>query len=615
MKYFRITIIALMAMLCLSAGTKAQETTEGQIAFAYAEGKAYIGTSKAETYNVAIHIADANLVGTRILGLRIPMRSGADVSEISGWLTSELKVQSKKNVVDGQEKSAQLSDLKNGFIDLTFDTPYTLTADGIYAGYTFTVNTKENEASLSPLTVGAQTTEDAFWLFTSKTYMKWKAYGEKMECSSALQVILQGENIHTNAVQVVSVSPINVKVGEASTTTVTVANHGSAGIRTLNMKYEVNGQQLERTMTLSPTVKALYGAQATLKLNVPSLPQQDTYEIRVTAAEVNGQDNSDPGATGIGYAYAYNLLPTHRAVLEEYTGTWCGWCPRGFVGMEEMGRLFPDDFIGIAYHNQDPMAFTTDYPSPITGFPSAWLDRVRQTDAYYGDASSGFGIDKAWQKQCETLAPADIEVQAAWTDEAQTQIHAVATVTFPLDVFDCPYQIGYVLLADGLTGDGSSWSQANYYSGGSGWGAPMEMFVKADAHVDGLTFNDVIVDRSGKAGIEGSLPNAVTGGQPVAHSFDFNVSRNAIIQDKNQLRVVALLIDAATGAIVNANKTKTIQADASAVTAPHSEAPIERIDYFDLTGRRITLPHQGILLQQTRRADGSVVTTKRARGK
>ena len=68
-----------------------------------------------------------------------------------------------------------------------------------------------------------------------------------------------------------------------------------------------------------------------------------------------------------------NLTTQHRPLIEEYTGTWCGWCPRGFTGMEMLRETFGEDFIGVAIHNQDPMAVltTSQYPSNIQGFPSA----------------------------------------------------------------------------------------------------------------------------------------------------------------------------------------------------------------------------------------------------
>ncbi len=599
-------------LLVASVAAKGQNLEEGQIAFAYTGAESAYGTNKAETYNVAIHLHDAALVGAQVVGLRIPMNAKTDASDITGWLTSELKVQSKKNVVDGQEKTVSLDDVRSGFIDLTFDTPYTLTADGIYAGYTFTVNSKEDDASKAPVAVGPYVNDDAFYFFTNKTFMKWKAYGQQLECASALQVVLSGGNIASDAVGVSSVADVNIQTGQPTKTKVTVVNHGYNGVKSFECTYTLDGQTFTRSVKPSPAVKSIFGARYSFDITIPAMERQAPYPLDFTVTKVNDADNADPDASIRSHVYAFNVMPKHRAVLEEYTGTWCGWCPRGFVGMEEMNRLYPEDFIGIAYHNNDAMAWPGDYPSHVSSFPAAWLDRVAQTDAYSGDSGTNrFAIDKTWLKRCEALAPADIDVVAAWTDETHNVLRAVASVTSPLPVPDCKYQLCYILVADSLSGSGSRWTQSNYYSGASGWGTEMEFFCKADKQVEGLVFNDVIVARSSKSGIEGSLPRVLEAETTVHHTYDFDISRNSIIQDRSALRVVALLIDPQTGAILNANKTSTLLEDLSAVTAPQTEAPIESIRYFDLAGRRITLPRKGVVLEQTRRRDGSVQTAKR----
>lgn len=67
-------------------------------------------------------------------------------------------------------------------------------------------------------------------------------------------------------------------------------------------------------------------------------------------------------------------------LAEEATGTWCTWCPRGAVFMAKMKEDYPDDFIGIAVHNQDPMTLTsyntglTNLPG-FSGFPSVVVRR------------------------------------------------------------------------------------------------------------------------------------------------------------------------------------------------------------------------------------------------
>lgn len=66
------------------------------------------------------------------------------------------------------------------------------------------------------------------------------------------------------------------------------------------------------------------------------------------------------------------------AVIEDYTGAWCGWCPRVAYGIEQV-EAATNFSIPVAIHNGDTMSnsFTSQMESSfsITGFPTAYLDR------------------------------------------------------------------------------------------------------------------------------------------------------------------------------------------------------------------------------------------------
>lgn len=67
---------------------------------------------------------------------------------------------------------------------------------------------------------------------------------------------------------------------------------------------------------------------------------------------------------------------TKRVLIEEGTGTWCNWCPRGTVYGEQM--IYDYDVIFIAIHMGDVMESTPDYAAAttITGLPNGNVDRA-----------------------------------------------------------------------------------------------------------------------------------------------------------------------------------------------------------------------------------------------
>lgn len=42
-----------------------------------------------------------------------------------------------------------------------------------------------------------------------------------------------------------------------------------------------------------------------------------------------------------------------RVLLEQFTGSWCGWCVDGSYVMELLEEDYPDTFIGCKIHNGD----------------------------------------------------------------------------------------------------------------------------------------------------------------------------------------------------------------------------------------------------------------------
>ena len=317
------------------------------------------------------------------------------------------------------------------------------------------------------------------------------------------------------------------------------------------------------------------------------------------------------------------FVPETKAVLEEGTGMWCGYCPRGFVGLELMNEKYPDLFVGVSYHNGDILEImsSTEFPSDVPGFPDAWLDRVHETDAYHGDDYSGYGfaLDDVYLARSAEIAPASVDVTAEWADDAQQTINVTGTVTFIKDVTGVDYRMAYILVADDLHGEGQNWLQSNYFSGDTNYAESegMDVFVNGGSSVAGLHYNDVAVLTSDIKGIAGSLPSDFKTAAPETCTYQFNVadavntSGENIIQDKSKLRVVAVLVDAATGEVLNSNKCNVGGQGGTGIAATLSQkGEIESVEYFDASGRRVSSPSNGLYIKSVKYSDGSVRTSK-----
>ena len=612
MKHKLHYILAAALAFAVQSAALAQQN---ELTYSLGDAEVEYGTGgkNAETYDVALRLNDAGLVGLQVKAVQIAFPSTDNLSNARAWLTKELPAISSSKM-GTPDITTKAFDIATDFTEVVFDEPYTITDEGVYVGYSFDVAKVTTAAR--PVLTTRYTSPDGFYIHTTKIYRTaWRSLYPNAG-QLAIKVVLAGEGVKGNAAVVSYVPEINVKTGEVTPITFEVTNQGNKGISSIDYSYEVAGQTYNGHADIS--VPAVYGRVADVATQLPAISEKGSYNLNITINSVNGQPNEATDASLSAIVSAYNIIPKHRAVLEEYTGTWCGYCPRGFVGLEEMNRLFPDDFIGISYHNGDPMEITSDFPSNVTGFPDAWIDRYYQTDAYCGDSEYGlFGIDKTWQQCCEVFAPANVDVESTWTDD--NTLTATAFVTFPVDRDDCPYEVGFVLTHDGMTGTESGWTQANYYSGETGWPASMDMFTEGSSKMSGLVFNDVLVARSGKAGIEGSLSAPIEADVAKECTYAFNMdqvvntSGSSLVQDKSKLRVIALLIEKESGRIINANKAMAGQSSTTTgidQPATSAEEVVVATVYYDLQGRRISMPQNGLFIKCQTLKNGQVRVVK-----
>ncbi len=271
------------------------------------------------------------------------------------------------------------------------------------------------------------------------------------------------------------------------------------------------------------------------------------HNITVTITAVNGNADADTSNNVASFkTYTVSQAVERAVVVEEGTGTWCGYCPRGIVAMEYMydnPSLFPN-FIGIAVHNSDPMTVAAyDSGLGFSGFPGSAVNRlvsdIPVTQDIWTDYYNSFSA---------LLPPADIELTAQY-DNATRELVATVNSTFYTNISNADYRYALVVVEDDVSGTGEGWSQSNYYAGGQ-MGA-MGGFENKPSSVSDIEYDRVARALiGGFAGEAGSVPAQITDG--LAHSYDFTYTIPADI-NVEEASVVALLINNA-GAIVNATE-------------------------------------------------------------
>ena len=579
--------------------------TDNRIGYGFYTGEEQVSTvtnnSKAETYDVAIHLNDPAMVGTAIESITFPLQTTEGVSDLQVFLTSQLRVENGKNAADLAVKA--VTPTEAGFVTVTLDKPYLIPEGGVYVGYSMTVNDASSEENAQPIAIISQQNEGGFYLHTSDGFLKWLDVAEGFGGSSLIQVQLAGSAIKANAVAVNDVAQQYVMTGQAVSIPVTVVNHGAKGIQSFDVIYNVAGQ--DGSQHVDATVDGFFGKSTSFDLNIPAIAEKGNYELVVKVDKVNGVNNEDAYSSATIPVVALNSVPKKRTLLEEYTGLWCQWCPRGYVGLEKLAELYPDDYVLVSYHNGDDMEImpSSNFPSPVAGFPDAWMDRTTEVDAYYGSGNKEFGIADDMAASNKQFGQANIAISSKLNQRSNT-VNIEAQVIFPYQLTDGNFAVEFMLTEDGLKGD--SWVQSNAYANGSqGYPLYMDTFSQATGGVSGLTFNDVLVMASELLGGADATITTAEADAPVNVKYNFNLadamtlSGAPIIQNTENLKVIALLIDKSTGAVVNANKAKIGTTTGISIVEVRNNST-ENVCY-DLAGRRIAQPAKGLYIVNGRK--------------
>jgi hypothetical protein len=588
----------------------------GQVVYNLApEASSTFGTAKTETYDVAVRLTNAGFIGKKISAVEIPVKESSYVSDYSVFLTKTLKLKSRKNDPDIVNVSVEPVD---GKLVVKFDEPYTITDEGVYIGYSFSAKKDEEK----PL-IGAYTSSAEFYIHTSRTYYSWMnktSYG----FVPTMSVTLDGD-FYENAASISFKGDALGLIGKESPIATLISNFGSSPIASVDVAYEYASEAGTVHVDLDEAIPAEFAKSQVVEVALPASQVKGEQDLTLTVTKVNGSENKNEYKSVTGLLRFCSFVPKHRPVMEEYTGTWCGWCPRGFAAMQYMNERYPD-FIGVAFHSGDPMQNVTGTPNEVSGYPMCWYDRELSCDPYYGTSGyKYFAIESDWLARSETSVLADIDVQAVFESAESDIINVNTTVKFCTDLSDANYKVGYELVENGMHSPSAEydddWEQSNYfYTYGydpNDYISELATFC-VNEYVDDLQFDDVAIYAPDMLGIENSIPTTIKDAEPIDLTYTFDTSKavsayyndgTSLVQDRNNLYVVALLLDGETGKIVNANRVHVSGADGVA-NAVINDAHAVSTEYFDLSGRKLDNPKAGLYIKRVQMSDGKVKSEK-----
>lgn len=217
---------------------------------------------------------------------------------------------------------------------------------------------------------------------------------------------------------------------------------------------------------------------------------------------------------------------TTKMLIEDYTGTWCGWCPRMSKSIQDLhAGANGDRVIAIAVHNGDNMEFALESQMRsrfgVTGFPTGILNR----DARWSASSNNAMNLSQPLALLNSVKPVGLAINSSLSGST---VNATVKVGFDLD--QTGTKLVAVLLENGKVAD-----QTNYTSnyGGS---STITGFVHNEILRANFTdiFGDVIPDAS-----------SVGGGE---YSATLSVAVPAGVNNAN-MEIVAFVVDSSNKVI------------------------------------------------------------------
>ena len=240
-----------------------------------------------------------------------------------------------------------------------------------------------------------------------------------------------------------------------------------------------------------------------------------------------------------------SALVEKNVLFEEGTGTWCGWCPRGAVAMNKAYVDHPTGFIGIAAHNGDVMTVTEyDAGCNFSGFPSANVDRED-----LGIDAGTADFDTYYASRITKIPPAAISATITNSGSAFT---IVGSATFKTPYAAANLRLAAIISENNVTGTGTTYNQANYYANNAAG-----VMGGYESKPNPVLAADMVYPHVGRAllggfnGQAGSVPAVITDGQVASYTFNYTVPATSTLTN---MHVTVLLIDQATGVVVNAKE-------------------------------------------------------------
>lgn len=495
----------------------------------------------------------------------------------------------------------QLTAQGAGYNTITFPTPVTIEAGKRYfIGYYFTLANDDPTYTDYPLVIDAikypAGKDQGGWVASRNSkddpWSAWEwdnistSYG-----NTYIVAIIKGENLPKNGAMVSGVYPdMSACAGSPFEVEVDFTNTAVNSITNVEYTYQIGNDEAKTATAAVQSVN--YGEDTYFIISdaKASTASATPTEIKVTITKVNGADNIETEATGLG---VIDILPAGKGydrnvVIEEATSIGCGYCPYGAMALDYIGKTYTDGtYTPIAVHSKfgttaDPMETSTYAEflnTYISGFPQAAINRFFVTG--FGSGQDNAYMDAYYQAMRSYPAPVKVEAECEWTEDKNAIIFNTTTSCVWDYAGNNPYRLSYVFTEDNV----GPYDQLSYLSGGQ--------------TTSKIMFEHVARKLDTFAGIDGSIPADIEADK--AYSYNRTVTLPAKYGKKENINAIVMVVNTTNGVIENVAyiPAADIKGGESSICDVEVEADQNApAEYFNLQGVRVENPGQGLYIKR-----------------
>jgi thiol-disulfide isomerase/thioredoxin len=228
---------------------------------------------------------------------------------------------------------------------------------------------------------------------------------------------------------------------------------------------------------------------------------------------------------------AFAQAPVKKVILEDFTGTWCGWCPEGTVVLEQLQAANPTNFIPVASHNGDglevPDGAAIDNGLNVTAYPNGAVDRFQ----FSGEAKIPVGRGK-WSGFTNNRLATTAIVSVSFVNPKYDGTNYTATVNVKFTqapVAGVPLKMNVYLLEDSIPATGAL-AQSNYSNAVQGGADPLTNW-----------FHNATLRKAlgGAWGFSTTIPGAPVVGTVYSENISFTIPATWVKKNVNVVAFVA----------------------------------------------------------------------------